>query len=69
MLEQYDEVAKLTEYEPGAAAPPGCLFHWGALGETGLRVTDMWETKEQFRGVRAVRAGEDRAVLRAGWHS
>jgi len=48
MLEQYDEVAKLTEYEPGGAAPPGCLFHWGALGETGLRVTDIWETKEQF---------------------
>jgi hypothetical protein len=27
-LEQYDEVAKLMDYEPGGAAPPGCLFHW-----------------------------------------
>jgi hypothetical protein len=47
-LEQYDEVAKLMNYEPGGAAPPGCLFHWGALTDRGLRVTDVWETKEQF---------------------
>ena len=47
-LEQYDEVAKLMHYEPGGAAPPGCLFHWGALTDRGLRVTDVWETKEQF---------------------
>ena len=47
-LEQYDEVARLMEYEPGGAAPPGCLFHWGALTDRGLRVTDVWETKEQF---------------------
>ena len=25
-----------------------CLFHWGALTDHGLRVTDVWETKEQF---------------------
>jgi hypothetical protein len=25
-LEQYDEVAKLMDYDPGGAAPPGCLF-------------------------------------------
>jgi hypothetical protein len=47
-LEQYDEVAKLMDYEPGGAAPPGCLFHWGALTDRGLRVTDVWETKEQY---------------------
>ena len=47
-LEQYDEVARLMDYEPGGAAPPGCLFHWGALTERGLRVTDVWETKDQF---------------------
>ena len=35
------------EYEPGGT-PLGCLFHWGALTERGLRVTDVWETKEQF---------------------
>lgn len=47
-LEQYDQVAKLMDYEPGGAAPAGCLFHWGALTERGLRVTDVWESKEQF---------------------
>ena len=47
-LEQYDEVARLMHYEPGGAAPPGCLFHWGALTDRGLRVTDVWETKDQF---------------------
>ena len=30
------------------SAPPGCLFHWGALTDGGLRVTDVWETKKQF---------------------
>jgi hypothetical protein len=47
-LEQYDEVAELMEYGPGGAAPSGWLFHWGALTERGLRVTDVWETKEEF---------------------
>jgi hypothetical protein len=46
-LEQYDEVAKLMEYEPGGAAPSGCLFHRGALTDRGLRVTEVWESKEQ----------------------
>ncbi len=32
-LEQYDEVARLMDYEPGGAAPPGCLFH-GARSRT-----------------------------------
>jgi hypothetical protein len=29
--------------------PPGCLFHWGALTDRGLRVTDVRETKKQFQ--------------------
>jgi hypothetical protein len=29
-LEQYDEVARLMDYEPGGEARPGCLFHWRA---------------------------------------
>ena len=47
-LEQYDEVARLMDYEPGGAAQPGCLFHWGALTDQGLRATDVCETEERF---------------------
>jgi hypothetical protein len=46
-FEQHHEVAKLIGYEPGGAAPSGCLFHWGALTDRGLRVTHLWESKEQ----------------------
>ena len=49
-IERYDEVAKLMDYEPGSR-PPGCLFRWGATTDRGLRVTDVWETKEQGTAV------------------
>jgi hypothetical protein len=64
-LEQYDEVARLMDYEPGGAAPPGCLFHWGTLTDRGLRITDVWETKEQFEQYAKEAIG---TVLGAGWH-
>jgi hypothetical protein len=49
-LEQYDEVIERMGLQPGAAGPPGCLFHWVAATDGGgLRVTDVWETAEQFQ--------------------
>ena len=64
-LEQYDEVARLMDYEPGGAAPPCCLFHWGALTDRGLRVTDVWETKDGWRRVRRDPPTIDDAVVAA----
>jgi hypothetical protein len=48
-LEQYDEVIKRMGFEPGGAGAPGGLFHWVTATDGGIRVTDVWETAEQFQ--------------------
>jgi hypothetical protein len=48
-LEQYDEVIERMGFEPGGAGAPGGLFHWVAATDDGIRVTDVWETAEQFQ--------------------
>jgi hypothetical protein len=45
-LEQYDECVKLMGLEPGGDAPPNALFHW--VTDSGVRVTDVWESQEAF---------------------
>ncbi len=47
-LEQYDEVVKGLGFEPGGAGGPGALFHWATKTDEGVRVTDVWERKEDF---------------------
>jgi hypothetical protein len=48
-LEQYDQVMKLMSLDGGSRpVPPGALFHWVARTDDGIRVVDVWETKEQF---------------------
>ena len=48
VLEQYDEVIKRMGFEPGGAGGPGALFHWVTKTDDGVRVTDVWESKEDF---------------------
>ena len=47
-LEQYDEVIKRMGFSSGGAGSPGALFHWVAKTDDGMRVTDVWESKEAF---------------------
>jgi hypothetical protein len=47
-LEQYDQTMELMNFTAGGSVPPGALFHWVTKTDTGLRVTDVWETKEAF---------------------
>jgi hypothetical protein len=47
-LDQYDQVVAAMGLSPGGAAPPNALFHWVTETDTGLRVTDVWETREAF---------------------
>jgi len=47
-LEQYDEVIRKMGFEPGGPGGPGGLFHWVTQTDTGIRVTDVWETREAF---------------------
>ena len=47
-LEQYDEVIKRMGFHPGGPGGPGGLFHWVTKTDSGIRVTDVWESREQF---------------------
>ena len=47
-LEQYDQVIKEMGLTQGGPVPPGGLFHWVRKTDDGIRVTDVWETREQF---------------------
>lgn len=47
-LEQYDEVIKRMGFHPGGTGAPGCLFHWVTKTGNGIRVTDVWESREKF---------------------
>ena len=47
-LEQYDQVIEKMGLKPGGPTPPGAISHWVAKTEDGIRVVDVWETKEQF---------------------
>jgi hypothetical protein len=48
-LEEYDEVMQRMGLDAeGAEMPAGGLFHWVTKTDAGIRVTDVWETQEQF---------------------
>ena len=47
-LEQYDDVINRMGFEPRGAGGPGSLFHWVTKTADGIRVTDVWETQEDF---------------------
>ncbi len=57
--EQYDAAIKAIGHGPsGSPHVGGALFHWAAVTSDGVRVVDVWESREQFR---AVLRGEHRA--------
>ena len=45
---QYDEICKKMGLTPKGPAPAGAISHFATATDTGLRVVDVWETKEQF---------------------
>ena len=47
-LDQYDQVLVKMGLTPGSSGPPGAISHWAAKTEDGIRVVDVWETKEQY---------------------
>jgi hypothetical protein len=48
-LGQYDQVmTKMDLARESAGIPGGALFHWVTETADGLRVVDVWETREQF---------------------
>ena len=47
-LEQYDQVLDRMGNDREGEGPPGVIFHWVTETEDGLRVTDVWESREVF---------------------
>ena len=47
-LDQYDELVKQMGFTPGGKGEPGGLFHWVTKTDDGIRVIDVWESKEVF---------------------
>jgi len=46
--EQYDQVIKKMGFRPGGPGGPGGMFHWVTKTGNGIRVTDVWESREKF---------------------
>jgi len=46
-LEQYDKIVELMGLTSGNI-PPGAIFHWTAKTDDGIRVVDVWESREVF---------------------
>jgi hypothetical protein len=47
-VDQYDLVIQKMGFLPGGTGGPGCLFHWVTKTADGIRVTDVWTSKEAF---------------------
>jgi len=47
-LEQYDQVAERMGVAGSHQAPEGALSHWVCATDDGIRITDVWESREQF---------------------
>lgn len=46
--QQYDEVCGLMGLTPRGPGPLGSLFHWAAVQDGGILITDVWRSKERF---------------------
>jgi hypothetical protein len=47
-LDQYDRVVQKMGFQPGGKGAPGGLFHWVTKTDDGIRVVDVWDSKETF---------------------
>jgi hypothetical protein len=47
-VEQYDQILEKMGLRQGGETPPGAISHWVAKTGDGMRVVDVWESKEEF---------------------
>jgi hypothetical protein len=47
-LDHYEGIREKLGLAPFGPTPPGALFHWVAEGDGGLRIVDVWESREAF---------------------
>ena len=46
--DQYDRILQKMSLTPNGATPPGAIRIWVAKTEDGMRVVDVWESREVF---------------------
>jgi hypothetical protein len=47
-LDQYDQVIERMGLTPGGEGAPHALSHWVTETDNGIRVTDVWRSREEF---------------------
>ena len=47
-LDQYDQVIEKMGLKRGGETPPGAISHFVTKTDDGIRVVDVWESKEVF---------------------
>lgn len=47
-LDQYDTVLERMQFSPGGSGAAGGLFHWVAATDNGIRITDVWQSQQDF---------------------
>jgi hypothetical protein len=47
-VRQYDQILEKMGLSARGAVPTGAISHWVAETDDGMRVVDVWETREQF---------------------
>lgn len=47
-LDQYDEILGMMGLTPTGPGAPGGISHFVTKSEDGVRIVDVWETKEHF---------------------
>ncbi len=47
-LDQYDQAIGKMGLKLGGPMPDGGMFHWVTPTDDGIRVTDVWESREKF---------------------
>ncbi|MDQ1375373.1 MAG: hypothetical protein QOJ09_2711 [Actinomycetota bacterium] len=46
--DQYDEICQKMGLTPKGPGPAGAISHFATKTDGGLRIIDVWETKEQY---------------------
>jgi hypothetical protein len=62
-LDQYDQVIEKMGFKATGPGAPGGLFHWVTRTDSGIRVTDVWATREQFEAFAADKIGPITAAV------
>ena len=47
-VEQYDLATEIAGFLQGGPLPSGGLFHWVAKTDTGIRMVNVWASRELF---------------------